>query len=133
MTAPAGTFRWWRAQGAINAGTAVTLRAPHNALSTVYVTRFSVSITTHAAGKLIQLQDSTPTVYAKRLDLAAAASVPDFVEWNWETACDVDSFGGLAMAVGTTAQAVSETGGPSGYFWAAGYEIVPNPSVTSGV
>jgi hypothetical protein len=127
MSAPTGVFRWWRAQGPINGATAVTLRAPHNSTSTVYVTRFSVSITAHANGKLVQLQDSAANVYAKRTDLTAAAAVPDFVEWNWETATEADSFGGIAMAVGATAQAVSEASGPSGYFWAAGYEIVPNP------
>lgn len=128
MAAPAGTIRRWRGQGAINAATAVTLHTAHSATTTVYVTKFTVSITTHAAGKLVQLQDSSgsPVVYAKSLDLAAAAGVPDSITVDFGVSGDSDlALGGIAMTLGKNAQAVSEAAGPSGWFYAEGYEIVP--------
>jgi hypothetical protein len=128
MSAPTGTKRFWGASGAINAGTAVDLRTPHNSSSTVYVTKFTVSITTHANGKIVQLQDSagSPVVYAKRTDLTAAAGVPDTITWDFGKV-------GIPMTLGKKAQGMSESSGPSGWFYAEGYEIVPNPAFDAGV
>lgn len=118
MSAPKGYKKPWYGYGAFNAATAVDLHVPKNSSSTVFVTKFTVSITAHANGKLLQLQDSagSPVVYAKRVDLTAAAGVPDTVTWD---------FGkyGIPMSTGKNAQGVSEASGPTGYFYAEGYEI----------
>jgi hypothetical protein len=131
MSRPAGSIRLWSSSGAINAATAVDLRTPKNSTSTVYVTKFVVSITAHANAKLVQLQDSTgtPVVFAKRLDLTAAAGVPDCVVWDFGT-IDPDNgkFGGIPMSIGKKAQGVSEAAGPTGYFYAEGYEVDPLPT-----
>lgn len=111
--------RRWSNQGAINAATAVDLHVAHSATSTVYVTKFVVSITAHANGKLVQLQDSTgtPVVFAKRVDLTAAAGVPDAPTWDFGEE-------GIAMSVGKNAQGMSESSGPTGWFYAEGWEDI---------
>lgn len=132
MSQPAGIVRKWRGQGAINAATAVDLHTPHSATSVIFVTKFVVSITAHANAKLVQFQDSTgtPVVYAKRVDLTAAAGVPDFIEWNFGTLSDGDGVevGGIQIATGKKCQGVSEASGPTGWFYAEGYEITPLPT-----
>lgn len=50
-----------------------------------YVQRITLSITTHAAGKVFTVQSSngTPKLIAHRADLAAAAGVPDVIVWDF--------------------------------------------------
>lgn len=131
MPQPIGVARAWRASGAINNATAVDLRTPSSSSSTVFVTKFTVSITTHANAKLVQLQDSadTPIIYAKRTDLTAAAGVPDTLTWDFGSYSPENNlYGGIPMTTGKKAQAVSEASGPAGWFYAEGYEIVPSPA-----
>lgn len=120
MSEPKGVKRKWFASGAINAATLTALKAPHSTTSTIFVTKFTISITTHAAGKLLQLQDTTgtPIVYAKHLDAAAAAGVLSTVTFDF-------GWGGIKMPVGLTVNGVSEASGPAGFFYAEGYEITP--------
>jgi hypothetical protein len=114
-----GKKREWHGAGAINAGTPVDLHVAHSSTSVVYVTKFTVSITTHANGKFAQLQDSsaTPVVFAKRTDLTAAAGVPDALNWDFGT-------WGIPMTAGKNAQGVSEASGPAGWFYAEGWEDI---------
>lgn len=122
MSEPKGLKRFWHAAAALNNGTALDLRAPNSATSTVYVTKLTLSITTHAAGKLFQLQDSTgtPVVFAKHLDAAAAAGVLSVVTWDFGQQ-------GIPMSLGKKAQAVSEASGIAGWVYAEGYDVVPLP------
>ena len=118
MSAPKGYKRPWYNTMALNAGTAVDLRTPVNASSTVFLTKATLSIVTHANGKLVAIQDSTasPVTWAKHLDATAAAGVPSVVTWD---------FGqyGIPMTTGKKCQAISEASGPAGYVYAEGYEI----------
>lgn len=101
--------------GALNAATAVDIVDP-GATGTVFLTYASLSITTHAAGKLAQVQDSSgsPVVFAKHLDAAAAAGVPSFVEWRFGKK-------GVPMTLGKKCQVVSEAAGVAGYMYCEGY------------
>jgi hypothetical protein len=133
MSQPTGTIRYWRGQGAINAGTAVDLHTPKSATtSVVFVTKCTVSITAHANGKLVQFQDSagSPIVFAKRVDLTAAAGVPDSYTWDFGTIQQSDGgpLGGFQLTTGKKCQGISESSGPTGYFYAEGYEVFPNPT-----
>lgn len=132
MSQPTGLIRRWRGQGAINGATAVDLHTPHSATSVIFVTKFVVSITAHANSKLVQLQDSagSPVIFAKSIDLTAAAGVPDVLSWNFGSMPETEGeiAGGIQLTTGKKAQGVSEASGPTGYFYAEGYEIVPTPT-----
>ncbi len=67
------------AQGA---ATAITVKSANHR---IYVQKVALSITTHAVGKDFQAFAHTTTseVVARRIDLAAAAGVPDFILWDF--------------------------------------------------
>lgn len=64
------------------ATTAVAVRSANHR---IYVQKITLSITTHAAGKVFTVQPHTTTtqVVANRSDLAAAAGVPDVITWDF--------------------------------------------------
>ncbi len=61
------------------------VKAVRGANHTIYVQRIVLSITTHAAAKVFTIPDTagTPVVIANRVDLAAAAGVPDVLVWDF--------------------------------------------------
>jgi hypothetical protein len=97
----------------LNAATAVDIVDP-GATGYVYVTKVTLSITTHANAKFAGAQDSTPTVFANHIDATAAAGVPSVVTWDYGKR-------GKKLALGKKLQAISEVGGPSGQIYAEGY------------
>ena len=101
----------------MNNATAVDLEIANSATSTIYVTKITLSITTHAA-KFVAIQDTngTPKVIAKHTDAAAGAGVLSVVNW------DFGDFG-IPMTIGEDLQAVSEASGVAGYVYAQGYEV----------
>lgn len=110
-------MRHFSGYGALNAGTLVDLELPNSSSSTIYVTKITLSIVTHANGKLVAIQDdnSSPVVIAKHLDATAAAGVPSVVTWD---------FGkwGIPITIGKKLQCVSEAAGVAGWVYAEGYE-----------
>jgi hypothetical protein len=65
------------------ATTAFTVRSANHS---IFVQRISLSITTHANGKValtVFPHTTTSQVTASRTDLTAAAGVPDFIEWDF--------------------------------------------------
>ena len=109
--------RYWSGAAALNNATAVDLEIVNSTASTIYVTKITLSIVTHAA-KFVAIQDTngTPKVIAKHTDAAAGAGVPSVVTW------DFGDFG-VPMTLGKNLQAVSEASGVVGYVYAQGYEI----------
>ena len=79
-----------------------TVRANH----TIFVQRIVLSITTHANGKVFTVQDdnTSPKIIANRVDLTAAAGVPDCIVWDFGPI-------GIALTAGKNLDYVAGTGG----------------------
>lgn len=103
---------------ALNAGTAARIETLHTAGSTFYVTKITLTIITHAAGKFVHVQDdnSSPKVIASHTDAAAAAGVPSTVTWDF-------GYGGIPLTAAKNLECISEVGGPAGYVYAEGHEV----------
>lgn len=115
MAIRSSTRKQFAGAAVLNNATAVDIVDP-GTTKTVWLTKATLSITTHANGKLAQLQDSSgsPVVFCKHIDATAAAGVPSVVTWD---------FGdhGVPLTLGKKLQAVSEALGVSGIFYAEGY------------
>lgn len=96
----------------------------------VYVQRITLSITTHAAGKVFTVQSSngTPKLIAHRADLAAAAGVPDVITWDFGPK-------GVPIALGESANWLWSTGGSGivGVATISGYQKAEGAVLPSGV
>lgn len=124
MSAVVGSKRFWRGQAILNNGTAVVLRTAKSATtSTIFVTKITLSITTHANTKTVSVQDTagSPLVIAVHNDLTAAAGVPS--ELSWEFGDRI--YGGVQLTTGANLTAVSQASGVAGIVYAEGYEVVP--------
>ena len=123
MSTPTGHKRAWHAAGEFNDATEVDLKLAHDADSIIYLTKVTFSITTHANGKKLYVQDSdemdtnTQSVYAAHTDATAGAGVPSVVTYD---------FGkwGIPLPAGLDLVFVSETGGPDGWVYAEGWEDI---------
>ena len=109
--------RPWHAQATLADATVTELHAGRNAGTTIYVTKVTLVITTHANAKFVKVQDDngTPYVIAFHSDLTAAAGVPSTVTWD---------FGkhGIALTAGADLDIVSEASGVGGKVYAEGYD-----------
>lgn len=105
----------WFGQGVLNDATVVALKAL-TVGRTVYVTKLTLSIKTHANAKFVAFQDDagTPIVIAKHGDLTGAAGVPSVVTWDFGK-------GGVALTASKGLNAVSEASGVAGTVYAEGY------------
>lgn len=123
MSTPVGKKREWFGSGEFNDATEVLLKQAHSATSIAYITKITFSITTHANGKRLFVQDSNDTdsntvsVIAAHTDATAGAGVPSVVTYD---------FGkwGIPLPAGLNVVGVSETGGPDGWFYAEGWEDI---------
>src|SRR5882672_10988585 len=111
------TRRYFQGSGAFNGATAVDIKDP-GATGTAYVTKFTISIVTHANAKFVGLQDSTgtPVVFCKHNDLTAAAGVPSVITYDFGKK-------GIPMTAAKKVQLISEGSGPAGYGYVEGYVI----------
>jgi hypothetical protein len=96
------------------------LKAVRGAKWQVFVTKITLSITTHADAKVavtVQSSNATPVVIATRTDKTAAAGVPDVITWDF-------GHDGVSVAVGESLNYLSSTGGsgPVSVLYAEGYE-----------
>lgn len=109
--------RTWHGQATLNGATLVALKTAVTG-KTVYVTKITASITTHANAKFLAVQDDagSPVVIAKHNDLTAAAGVPSVVTWDFGTY-------GIAVTADKGLNAVSEASGVAGVVYAQGYTI----------
>lgn len=123
MSATIGTRRKWGGQFTLNAATPGTLKAALKATSLIYITKITLSIITHAAGKLVSVQDTagSPVTYAKHLDAAAGSGVLPAYTWDFGTE-------GVLITAGKDLTAVSEASGVAGIVYAEGYEMFPAPT-----
>lgn len=105
-------------------GTAVAASTPpggtvKDTKHTIFVQKITLSITTHANGKVFTVQDSagTPVKVASRTDLTAAAGVPDTVTWDFGPV-------GYPLTEGKDLQIVANTGGTGfvGVYHIEGYQ-----------
>jgi hypothetical protein len=123
MSTPVGKKREWHGAGEFDDDIEVVLKLAHDADSIIYVTKVTFSITTHANGKKLFVQDSTEmdtdtqTVIAAHTDATAGAGVLSVVTYD---------FGdwGIPIGAGLDLVAVSETAGPDGWFYAEGWEDI---------
>jgi len=102
---------------ALNGATAARIKTVPSAGAQIFVTKATLSVTTHAA-KFVKVQDdaTTPVVIAQHTDAAAAAGVPSTVTWD---------FGkhGISITVGKNLDTISEAAGPAGWVYAEGYIV----------
>lgn len=109
--------RPWHAQATLNDATVTELHAGRNSGTTIYVTKVTLTITTHANAKFVKVQDDadTPYVIAQHTDATAAAGVLSVVTWD---------FGkhGIALTAGKDLDIVSEASGVAGKVFAEGYD-----------
>ena len=117
----------WFAQALITATAQATVAAKtvRSADHQLFVQRITLSITTHANGKValtVQSSNGTPVPIASRTDLTAAAGVPDVLVWD---------FGphGVEMIKGESVHWLWSTGdsGPTGKATMEGYEKLIGP------
>ena len=103
--------------GALNDATVVSLRAVKSTANTLYVTKITLSIVTHANAKFVAIQDNngSPKVIAKHGDLTGAAGVPSVVHWDFGAE-------GIPLTLGKDLTCVSEAAGVTGYVYAEGIE-----------
>lgn len=97
-----------------------------SALHQIFVQRISLSITTHANGKValtVQTSNGTPKVIFSRTDLTAAAGVPDVIEIDFGPR-------GVPIAVGENVNWLWSTGdsGPVGVATMVGYQKLTGPA-----
>lgn len=109
--------RKWYGSATLNADTPVEIHAGHAADSTIYVTKVTLTIITHANAKFVAVQDDngTPKVIAKHNDLTAAAGVPSVVTWDFGEQ-------GIPLTNGKDLDCVSESSGVAGIVYAEGWE-----------
>jgi hypothetical protein len=102
----------------LNNATPVTLESVEETTSTIFVTKITLSITTHATGKFVAVQDTagSPYVIAKHIDATAAAGVPSVVHWDFGA-------GGVPITAGKNLQCVSEAAGVAGIVYVEGYQM----------
>ena len=105
-------------EGTLNNDTVVTLETAEATDADIYVTKITLSITTHANAKFVAVQDSngSPKVIAKHNDLTAAAGVPSKVHWDFGKR-------GIKCTTGKNLTCVSEGSGVAGLVYAEGYQI----------
>lgn len=116
MSQPQGQYRRWGLHVPLNAGTPVTMKAPLNTTSTIYVRKITLSITTHAAVTFnARDTNGTPFVIAAHTDASAAAGVPSVVTWDF----GVD---GVALTLGKTFEVLAGAA-IVGIVYAEGYEV----------
>src|ERR1700741_5348600 len=101
---------------------AKTVRSSNHQL---FVTKITLSITTHANGKValtVQSSNGTPVPIFSHTDLTAAAGVPDVIEVTFGVL-------GLAMIKGESVNWLWSTGdsGPTGKAHIEGYEKLVGP------
>ncbi len=104
--------------GTLNNATAVRIRTLAVSSGTIYVTKATLSIITHANAKLVAVQDDngTPKVICKHIDATAAAGVPSTVTWDFGKE-------GIPVTTGKNLDVVSEAAGVTGYVYVEGYEL----------
>lgn len=110
-------LRNFAVSGNLAAAATLTLKATDAATDFIYVTGVVIAVYTHATGKNISLQDSTPTVFASYNDLtvAAGANQGQPIVYDFGTR-------GYKLAVGKSLQAVSDAAGPAAGVVAYGYQ-----------
>jgi N-acetylglucosamine-6-phosphate deacetylase len=101
----------------LNGATLVDLKDP-GVNGTVYLTRATLSITTHVNAKTVSIQDNagSPVVVAVANDLTVAAGVPDVKTWD---------FGkyGVPLTKGKKLQTVGQAAGSAGIVYAEGFVL----------
>ncbi len=120
--------RVWHAVGELNDAVELMLHEAHSATSITYITKITVSITTHASGKKVFIQDSNDVdsnindIFATLVDQTAGAGVPDVVTYD---------FGdwGIPVTAGLDLVAVSESSGPDGWVYAEGWEDIGDGTI----
>ena len=113
MAAP----RKWTGQNTLNNDTEVVIKAPRSASSRLYVTKITLTITTHANNKVVVVKDTDDVTIATHTDLTAAAGVPSTVTWDFGR-------GGVPVTAGLNLVAIAGTAtGVAGVVYAEGYEI----------
>lgn len=117
----------WTADATITATeqAATAAKTVKSAKHQIFVTKITLSITTHVNAKValtVQSSNATPVVIFSRTDLTAAAGVPDVI---------VVEFGdeGIPIAVGESVNWLWSTGGtgPTGRAHMEGYEKFSGP------
>lgn len=86
----------------------------------IYVQKVTLSITTHANGKValtLQSSNASPVPIVSRTDLTAAAGVPDTITWDFGPT-------GIPIALGENLNGLWSTGdsGPTGCFTIEAYQ-----------
>jgi hypothetical protein len=117
----------WSADALITATEQATVAAKtvRSADHQLFVTKITLSITTHANAKValtVQSSNATPVPIFSRTDLTAAAGVPDVIEVDFGPI-------GLAMIKGESVHWLWSTGGsgPVGKAHIEGYERLVGP------
>jgi hypothetical protein len=100
--------RRWRNSVQPNNATPVVAKAAVTG-RTHYVTKVTLSFTTHVNAKFVQVDDGTK-IPVKRTDLTAAAGVPDVIEVNFPL--------GFGMTLSAAVNVTSEAAGHSTGCWA---------------
>jgi hypothetical protein len=125
MSETLGITKPWAGQFILNAATPGTLKTAKNSSSTVFVTKVTLSITTHAGSAqavTVAASAGTPGNIAVHTDLPAAAGVPSVVFWEFGKE-------GVKLTTGANLTAVTTASGPSGIVFAEGYEVIPPSSL----
>jgi len=113
MAAP----RKWHGQVTLTDDTEAVVYTCPSSTKTVYVTKLTLTIKTHANTKVVQVKDTDDVVIAAHTDLTAAAGVPSTVTWDFGR-------GGVPLTVGLNLVAVAGSAtGVAGVVYAEGYTI----------
>lgn len=119
MSAANPTLRRWASSGTVAAGATATVKAPDSSSDYVYLTKFSIFVTTHANAKNLTIQDNngSPVAAGTYNDLTVAAGA------NQGTPIVFDyGYRGFKFTLGKTVNLVSDSAGPVAAFSAEGYQ-----------